>query len=123
MDEDSFPSYIELVNFLYKHARSMQGKHHTVLHAEEWKRLILSAVEKPKTLLHERNVEQVRVVDKDQKPGLLSECKLKDLGCIFTGANDSNKQGLLLTALINVRKAVEILSRAGKCWIAEVRDS
>ncbi|GBM17089.1 hypothetical protein AVEN_133345-1 [Araneus ventricosus] len=73
-----------------------------VLHEEECKPAVQSAVEKPKTLLHERNVEHVRVVDQDQKPGLLSECKLKNLGCIFTRANDSNMQGLLSTALINV---------------------
>ncbi|GBN77266.1 hypothetical protein AVEN_158374-1 [Araneus ventricosus] len=76
--------------------------HNIVLHKEECKPAVQSAVEKPKTLLHERNVEHVRVVDQDQKPGLLSECKLKDLLRICTRANDSNMLGLLSTALINV---------------------
>ncbi|GBM16330.1 hypothetical protein AVEN_185892-1 [Araneus ventricosus] len=49
------------------------------------------------------SVSNVEQVDQDQKPGLLSECKSKDSGCLFKRANDSNLQVLLLTALINVR--------------------
>ncbi|GBM15775.1 hypothetical protein AVEN_262933-1 [Araneus ventricosus] len=70
---------------------------------EERKSDVQSAIEEPKTLQHERNVEQVRLVDQDQKPGLLSECKSKDSGCFFTRAYDSNAQGLLSTALITNR--------------------
>ncbi|GBN58621.1 hypothetical protein AVEN_205852-1 [Araneus ventricosus] len=79
------------------------GKHHTILHEEERKPEVQSAVQRLKTLLQERNVEQVRLVDQNQKPGLPSECKLKDSGCFFTRANDSNMQVLLSTALINFR--------------------
>ncbi|GBM22161.1 hypothetical protein AVEN_190819-1 [Araneus ventricosus] len=71
------------------------GNNHTILHEEERKPAVQSAVERPGTLMHERNVEQVRLVDQDQKPDFLSECKSKYLGCFFTRANDSNMQVLL----------------------------
>ncbi|GBL80162.1 hypothetical protein AVEN_261563-1 [Araneus ventricosus] len=68
----------------------------------ERKSALQSAIEGPKTLRHERNDEQVPLVNQDQKPGLLSECQSKDSGCLFTRDNDSNLQVLLSTALIKV---------------------
>ncbi|GBM81042.1 hypothetical protein AVEN_56749-1 [Araneus ventricosus] len=89
--------------FVYRPCKICQDKHHTILHEEERKSAVQSAIEGPKTLRHERNDEQVRLVDQDLKPGLLSECQSQDSAFLFTQANDSNMQVLLSTALINVR--------------------
>ncbi|GBM47645.1 hypothetical protein AVEN_120086-1 [Araneus ventricosus] len=58
--------------------KTCQGKHHIIHHQKERKSAVQSAIEEPKTLLHERKVEQERLVDQDKKPGLLLECKSKD---------------------------------------------